>query len=418
MTNRPAIATMPHYPFPMRDMKRFTALLALASFPLVVGATFLHSDTVTVRGTIFDDLYAAGGSLVLDGVIEGDAVLAGGGISLQSPVTEDAMLAAGNITINAGIGDDLRAGGGTVTVNAGVGDDAIIAGGTLVMTPEMTVGGDINAAGGQVTMQAAVAGSGRIAGGQIVFGGSVAGNLQVYGDDVMIDGTVGGSAVLVGQKLVIGDNASFAGDVQYWTKDGEVDFGDSVAGTAVFNEDLAPHGGLDKREAGAALAAIVGTVLVFFFLAGVVVLAALSLLPSQIFRRGAEKIRENPWMALLAGFLFAVATPVLAVILMMTLIGIPLGIVILLLYGITMYLAWPATALVAAYYTGSRSSKNGKMTRLGAFGLAAVYLLLLCIVKLIPFIGWLVACVVTLMGLGSLVLTVVNNTASGKRKRA
>ena len=92
------------------------------------------------------------------------------------------------------------------------------------------------------------------------------------------------------------------------------------------------------------------------------------------------------------GFIGLIVIPIAAVILMLTLIGIPLSIISLILYGIMIYLS----AIPATYCLGNLITK-GKMN---SFLLLALSLLVFYIVRLIPIVGFIVELLVICLGLG------------------
>jgi len=84
---------------------------------------------------------------------------------------------------------------------------------------------------------------------------------------------------------------------------------------------------------------------------------------------------------------------------MITVIGIPVGLIALLLYGIAVYLSQiPVALLIGRLILGwNRAMSQGSM--IGALALGLFILLLL---MLIPFVGWLVGLLTVAFGLGSL----------------
>ena len=90
----------------------------------------------------------------------------------------------------------------------------------------------------------------------------------------------------------------------------------------------------------------------------------------------------------------------------MTIIGIPLGIITLILYGIAVYLSTSVTALIFGHLLHARSfAKKGAGT---IFVLSVGIFLLLHVLTWIPVIGWLVNLVALLMGVGAVTLEIVS----------
>jgi hypothetical protein len=113
--------------------------------------------------------------------------------------------------------------------------------------------------------------------------------------------------------------------------------------------------------------------------------------------------RVLSWASAGYGFVALIVTPIVVVILCVTLLGIPLGIGSLMLYLAGLYLA----KIIVGGYLGRElmGSRNGLPTVLGLLlGIA-----MLQVVFLIPYGGGILKLAVTCIGLGSLVLTLQRN---------
>jgi hypothetical protein len=107
---------------------------------------------------------------------------------------------------------------------------------------------------------------------------------------------------------------------------------------------------------------------------------------------------DQPGQALAWGFLKFIFVPIIAVLLLISLIGIPLGVLIFMLYGFSLYVA----KLIASLFIGSKLLADRKLTRpYQSFVLGAVVMALL---QLVPLVGWLAYFLFILLGLGSLAL--------------
>jgi hypothetical protein len=142
-------------------------------------------------------------------------------------------------------------------------------------------------------------------------------------------------------------------------------------------------------------------ILVWLGLAFATIVATLSLaaLGARQVRQTTALIRREPARAVIWGFLGMIAVPVAAVLLMITLVGLPIGFAVLLF-------VWPALAflgyLVTAIWVGEwvvRAGRSGpEPERPYAAALAGSVLLL--VLALIPF----AVAVLTLFGYGAVLL--------------
>ena len=110
------------------------------------------------------------------------------------------------------------------------------------------------------------------------------------------------------------------------------------------------------------------------------------------------------------GFLTLVATPVAAVLVMVTVIGLPIGLLGLLCWLAGLYFA----VLVVAAFAGQALLKK-PFDRLGSFAAALlVGLLLWVVLTSVPFLGALVRFFAVLLGLG----VIANHVRAGFQSRA
>jgi hypothetical protein len=107
-----------------------------------------------------------------------------------------------------------------------------------------------------------------------------------------------------------------------------------------------------------------------------------------------------------------VCVPVAVGLLFVTLIGVPLGLVALALYGALLPLAYAVAALALGEWALRRWQPQRAERRAMRFAAAAVLLLALKMLAFIPVLGALVGFEVTLAGLGALLLQVRRPTAA------
>src|SRR5690606_16560227 len=122
--------------------------------------------------------------------------------------------------------------------------------------------------------------------------------------------------------------------------------------------------------------------------------------------RSADQIKTSPWLALALGLATAVAVPVLAALLFITVLGIPLGLLVLSLYPVLLLLGLLLGVLFIAHLLGRalrRAPGDTFALNLLFFALALLVVLLLANV---PFAGGLVIALLTLAGLGALLLEI------------
>lgn len=333
-------------------------------------------ETVTKRGTMLEDIYLAGGTVDVSADVQGDVVAAGGRILIGQRVTGDILAAGGTVDIGGDVLDDVRVAGGTVTLHGHVGGDAVVTGGTVVLAPEASVDGRAWFGGGDVQVA-----------------GRVATHLKAAAQHVAISGLVRGDVQVTAQQIEILPSARITGSLTYRSPHAARIDSAAVIGGGVVR--LPYHG---PSLAGTVLRRLV-------FIAALGALGAALILAFPGFSQGAVRtLSDEPWKSVGLGAAVLAGGPVVAVLLLITVVGSALGIA-----GLAVY----ALALLAGFLTGALCAgamvvgwlRRTARTSLGVSVLALLIgLTAVSLVRWIPVIGGLVSFGVLLFGLGGLVL--------------
>lgn len=335
------------------------------------------------------NVYAGGGQVRPAAPVQGDFSAAGGKVIVDQPVAGDASLAGGAVDVRAPVGDDVRAVGGDVSIDS-------------------TVGGELFAAGANVTLgpAAVVAHGASLHGSNVTMAGRVAGELTVRARKVTIDGEVGGSVDLAADEIELGPRARIGGGLNYVSaselKQAE---GATVAGS-ITRDPQGPGargaGGRGQPEAAARGPSWAGGVLSFL---GLLAAAALFLLLVPRFgAAAAARIPASPWLALGVGFGTVIALPVLALLLFVTLLGIPVGIALLALYPALLLAGFVVGVLFIGRALAAALRKPVPAGFAGAMAWFTAALLLTALAAQLPFAGGLLAGLLALAGVGACVL--------------
>lgn len=368
-------------------MKRFSILLSILFLAVVNlhASSFKAGDEVRIEEEHQGDLYIGAGEIGIVGIVRGDLVCSGGEITVEDTVAGDILCAGGEIEINGFTGDDIRVSGGDVTINGDVAGDIICFSGRLKIAEDVHVGGDIVVFGGEVAIYGSVGGNVLAYAGTVKLKGSVGGNAELRCENVRFDAEVSGDMVVQCNKMEIGDNASCLGAMRYWTSDGESDLSD-VCDNAIYDEELAYT---EKEVDWSVLSALFGfglfAYLVIFILSGIVLLIFLEYFFSEQFEKAAASVRNNFIMSFGYGMLYLIGMPVLILIAFVTIIGLPLGLLGLSIYGITWLFATSIMALCVSNYFKNKSRQE--WSKVQVIGYALVSLIVLKVIFWIIWIG-------------------------------
>ncbi|HEV7773443.1 MAG TPA: polymer-forming cytoskeletal protein [Conexibacter sp.] len=255
--------------------------------------------------------------------------------------------------------------------HASADDQIVITGGVVV--PVGQTAGDVIAFDGPV----------RIA-------GHATGDVVAVSGPVRITGRVDGDVAAVSDRAFLAPTARVGGDLLYGDERPVVAQGARVDGS-IKDKNWADT--LSSPGWGLAgplvwwLAVTVSTLLV-----GVL----LVLLAPRMLAAAERSAREHLWPAVGWGVLVAIAVPIVAILALITLVGIPFGVALLLALVPVMLVAY----VTCAWIIGRRLLKEGVspwLALLAGWGVLRV-------LALIPVVGVLVGLVATVIGLGSLVV--------------
>ncbi len=370
-------------------VSRFTrwCTLGLAGLILACGtglaADERHEDATQALGA---DRFVAGGEIVVRRPVEGDLLVTGGHLAVDATVAGDLLAFGGQVRLSNDVGGSVLGAAGQTTIEGKVGRNVRVAGGRLELGPKSEVGGNVSAGVGQLRLR-----------------GSVRGHVLVGGGRVLIDGPVGGDVVVGGGALELGPAARITGQLRYRSGSAlKQDPGAQVGGGI---ERLSPFGGHDARNVAGRAARGGAVVVGIVWTIGMVVLAGMLIgLVPAFCDAVARSMRERLGTSLLLGFAVLVCVPIAAALLMATLIGIPLGLVTLALYAALLPVAYVVAAIGVADGALRRWQPQRADRRSLRFVAAAVLLLVLPLLGLVPVLGWLLGLAMLLAGLGAVVL--------------
>ncbi len=383
-------------------MKRFFFLLLLLTMARSVPAMVVESGTsVVIDQPVYEDVYLAGGTITIDAPIHGDLVVAGGNVYINDSVTRDILVVGGTVTIKGYVGGRIRSIGGTIRITGNVQNDLVIAAGNIFLEKGSTVFGSLLATGGDLTLNGDIKGDIKVAVGSFKLYGTAGRNLDCRAGKIEIDGTIAGSSILAASdNLMISNNAAFKGEVRYWTSDKNVNFGKSLEkGNAVSDESLAI-----KTRSWYFLGATTLAGILLYLGMGLVSIIMLQYLFASIFKKAGDTVYLSTLKSLGSGFLFLAGMPVLIFLVFITLVGAPLGLILLFGYITVILLCSSIVSMTGANWLNNRSGNNPGSWSLiwKAFGI----FILLRLILFTPFLGWFLYLLLSCIACGAILLNI------------
>ena len=327
---------------------------------------------------------------------------AGNRIEITTPLAADAVVAGRQVDITQSVAGDVLAAGWRVSLTGRADDDVRIAAREVVVNAPIT--GDLTVAGGDVTVGAAsrVGGRAWIAGQTVRVDGVFDRNLEIAGATVQIAGEVRSPVRIVAEKLEILSSARILAPLAYKSpNEAQIAEGAVVSGPVTFDR-------ISSQEARQARAFPAGSTLLFsvhLLLAGILVVVYLPRVEQSV----VETLRAHPGKSLLAGFMLLVTIPIAALLLIISILGLPLGLALAALYAMALF----SGVLTAAFCVGDAEARLFKFGPVMTRGQHLVLLLagVLTLAMLRAVLGGVVVFVSVLFGLGALMLWIYRESS-------
>lgn len=338
-------------------------------------------ENIAITGTLQDDLYAAGQTVSVAGTVDGDVAAAAQSVTLGGKVTGGVLVAGQDVRVGGTVGRTVRAAGQTVNIDSVVGIDVVVAGEEINVPQQVRIGRDLLAAGQNVHVA-----------------GDVGRFLRVVGDTVVVAGRVGKGLRVDARQLTIMPSARIEGDVRYSALlPIDVREGAFIKGKT----ERVPRP--PQREFR-----VLGVSIEYFIrLWEGLALLLIGLVIVTVAPKGTREVATNALkrfpLSLGAGLLLCVLVPILATALMVTVIGIPLAVALVLLLAALVY---PAMAFVATAIGRVLLAPigRGKVRPMSIHLTVGVGTVILAVLFAVPF-GWVVRLLAMVTGLGALALT-------------
>ena len=338
-------------------------------------------------------LLAAPGAAVLAQEARADRFIVGGSALVTEPVTGDLIAAAGELRVSGPVSGDVVAAGGTLRLDGTVAQNVYAAGGQVAL--DGAFARNARVAGGSVTIgpKAQIHGNASLAGGRVEMRGAVDGYLLATAGRVLIDGRVAGDVNAAAGELELGPQARIAGKLRYTGRAVRMDAAAQVLGGVERFEETEPAARPRVHR------------LVGFWTLGLMVFAALLVwvFPART-ARVADAAQQRFGWSLLVGFIALAALPVAIVLLLITVIGLPLAVL-----GALGYLALLLTGYVASGIALGEIALRRLLARHAAqsgwrAAAAALGVLVIGLLALVPWLGKLVTFLALVAGMGAVLL--------------
>lgn len=335
------------------------AIYVIESGEVVSGNVYRAAEIIDVQGTVQGDLIVAAETVRVSGIVEGDVIAVASTIEIEGTVKGDLRAAAQNVLFSS--------------IGAVVEKNVTVFGKNLNVLG--TVGGSVLAAGDNISVA------------------NVGKDLRAYGRYIGLQGAVGGDVVVDAEEaedrgvIQLLDGAIVAGDFEYSGPQPQIDDGATIAGTVTQRVVTRPSG----QNMG-----LFGAAVWFFTFFKTVSAAGMILVALVLIALFGERVRaiitehnKQLWWNFAVGLATLIVTPIVMVLLAVTLVGLPLAFIGGALYVIKIYLAKVLYGVALGHWLMSRGVKDEKK-KPNLYVAAVVGIIVLSLISLVPFFGTLI----------------------------
>ena len=317
-------------------------------------------------------------------LIESDLYLAGDSITVSNYVDGNVYVMAENVTVSGKIGGDLFVLANTVTLT----EDSYTYGNLYVCANEVKINGivcDLYAFCNNL---------------ELGENGIVLRDSRTATKNISLNGNVGRNTFIETNTISMADTAHVYGNLNYAAKEAIVVPSGAVDGSIEYKEQTVFTSNVDVKD-------VIYTYVLDFVYALVytLVVFGLMLLVAPKFTIKLHEITKTKWLAALGiGALVTLLVPIIAILLVFTIIGTPLSFAVAGLYLLILSITFALTAIVLSKLLGDKVKALSKFNNV--FALIIVTLVLWGLTQIPFYIGAVVKLLITVFGFGIFVLSV------------
>ena len=363
----------------------FALFVGLSTAPISTNAAEIITETSVLldkNNIYYENLYIGAGSTNISSEVNSDLTIIGGEVKVSSKVTGDIFVAGGNVDFSGQVEGDLRIIGGEVNITGDVIGDILIVGGNVFVSDNATLLNDV-----------------LLIGGEINFESDSNKRLKVVSGKVLINGNIDGESEITTQSLQIGSNAKINGNFSYYSPQKFSENSEAeILGTINYNK-------INTIQDTSIIKKAIVNFLNFWLLLRFITTLIIAFILVYVFRVFSVGVNEivikSFFKSLFAGFLSIILLPVATLIFIISLVGMPIGFLLLTMFIAAMII----TPAVSGIFLGGWLRKIlGKTDGyLVDFHSATVGVILFTILQFIPVIGEFLRFIFIMVALGAMV---------------
>ena len=345
------------------------------------------------------DYITAGDTIDLQGNIDGDVIVVGKTVTIAGAVSGDVIVAANTLIISGEVEGDVRVAGMHVTIDGTIGKNCNVWGADVTLGEKSSIGRNGYVVGQNVSIRGAVGKNLAVRAANLMLGGNVVSDVLA---EVGIDGVV---TLLPGGS--IGGNLTYAAATAEQLRR---DPAAKVSGTV-------RHEAIPVPTAAERLWYSIFGWMVSLFGMLVVGLALINLVPRYVVQLVQQGYIRKPWRSLASGLVVVVATPIVVVVLLFTVIGLPLALILAAFYFVILYTAQVVSGIAIGLLLFNRTL-GSRYRGTSLLPMVCGLILYVAIAGMLGPVGWALKMIAVLWGVGALWQVSLKNVAQWREKNA
>ena len=343
-------------------------IIVLSSSEIHEGNYFAMGRSVEISGTVNGDVYVLAEQVVIDGIVNGDVLVSGGSVDISGKVAHNCRLLGGQILLSGAVGNNVTA----------------IAG-NLQILPSAAIGGNLVATAANADLAASIGSDATVVASNVRLSAHIGKNLQGYFGQMRIT-----------SKAVIGGEVDYKSGSEAWIEPGAL-IGGKVVRHPLFVHKLVEGTWIQGLLVGSKVLAILMN-FIYTFVVGVVLI---KVFPKNL-EAALHALQGHPLKSLTYGIMVLILLPLVSLILLMTILGIPFALTLIAANIIGLYTAKIYSILWASNWAFRKVGlKSNRIP--GLFFGVVIYFILTAI----PIFGIFIALSAMLFGLGAGLLATV-----------
>ena len=356
-------------------------LLPITAFAFTVktGSSVYLPPDQSIEG----NLYAAGSNITIDGKITGDLFCAGQSITINGEIEGDVICAGQTINLNGQINGSARLAASAINLNGKINRNAMVFASSLILTEQAEINWEMLLAAATADIRGKIGRDLYGSSAHTVISGEIAKNVNLKLDDQKNKNI---------SALTIAKTAKIAGDLSYTANQpATIESGAAIGGQTIHHSPSLVA--KEKNYTNYLL-----TKIFWLFAALVIGLVLISLWREEI-KKITDRMLESVNVCFGWGIVVMFLTPILTILLVLTIIGLPLALILIMLWLILLYLSkilvgiLIGRSLIDNFWPKQKDSLIWAMI----LGLIIIYLL-----TSLPLVGWLLSLLAICWGLGGI----------------